>query len=282
MQFTEEDLASFMEKEKEKRRNIDGRQLLRRAREDAIAIGRQLDGVVLAPGGVAEASDAPFAAANTFLPSTMTRTMLGLAVHYVRAADGKGEIALSSFVVLRAAIECIASAHWLMSGGSRRENTERTLKRMWWDTMAAADMATTVDGNPDISKTYPLRRLITVIAQPIKGLDPESIFTSKRESLSGIVRKASAGLSPDDRNALYAAWMACAAVSHGNIAVSAGAGVAPGLIQNPSKHLIDNPVYASMASVAVADLRKTVELFESRAAEMHTHRNPNRASSGTA
>ena len=282
MQFTEEDLASFMEKEKEKRRNIDGRQLLRQVREDAVVVGKLLDGVVLAPGGVAEALDAPFATANTFLPSTMTRTMLRLAVYYVRAADDKGEIALSSFVVLRAAIECIASAHWLMSGGSRRENTERTLKRMWWDTMAAADMATTADGNPDISATYPLRQLITVIAQPIKGLDPESIFASKRESLSGIVRKASAALRPDDGSAFYAAWMACAAVSHGNIPVSAGAGVAPELIQNPSMHLIDNPVYASMASVAVADLRETVELFARRAAEMHTHQGHNSASSAPA
>lgn len=196
---------------------------------------------------------------------------LRLAVHYVQAADEPESPTLSSFVVLRTAIECVATAHWLMSGGSNRVRIERALKRMWWDTLNAADMAATADGDRDDSTLNDLRARISAITDPVKHLDVETIITSQRVSLSGLVEDASLALRREDPTALLAAWKVCAAVSHGNIPVSAGAGIAAELIQRPSQHPIDGPVYAQILSVTVTDLRAAVELWRDCATQQHSH-----------
>ena len=121
MEFRDEELGrviDFMEKEREKVRRIGGRSLLHEARLSYAGIGELIDRVELIPQGKAAAVDQPFAAAKTFLPSTLIRTQLRLASHYIQAADNTGSPTLSSFVVLRAAVECTATAHWLMSGGN--------------------------------------------------------------------------------------------------------------------------------------------------------------------
>jgi len=197
-----------------------------------------------------------------------------LAIHYVKAADEGSHPTLSSFVVLRAAIECTATAHWLMSGRSRGENVERALKRMWWDTQSAVDMATTADGNPDLSALDDLKDKIATITGPIKRLEATTVTESLRVRLSGLVEDASRLLRPDDPTAMYAAWMVCAAVSHGNIPVSAGAGLEAALVQQPSQHPIDEAVFAQVLSVALADLRTAAELFDRRAGEQHAHHRP--------
>lgn len=266
-----ERLIDFMEKEQEKARRIEGRNTLREARVSYAAIGELIDRIQLIPRGKAAAVDQPFAETNTFLPSTLIRTQLRLASHYIQAADESGTPTLSSFVVLRAAVECTATAHWLMSGGNHRENVERVLKRMWWDTQSAADMATAADSNPDLSGLSDLREKIASITRPIKRLDEEMITGSTRVRLSGIVENASRALRPDDPTAMYATWMVCAAVSHGNIPVSAGAGLEAALVQQPAEHPIDESVYAQLLSVVVADLATTAKLFERHAAEQHTH-----------
>lgn len=267
-----ERFTDFMAKEREKLSRIEGRRLLRDARAAYRSIDGGIDRVRVAPDGKAASVDAPFAATNTFLPSTLMATQLRLASQYIRAADGGASPGLSSFVVLKAAIECTASAHWLMSGGSHRETVERVLKRMWWDTQAAAEMATIADEDTDLSSLVDLRTKIEVISRPLKGCNEESITGSTRVRLSGIVKDASQALRPDDPAAMYATWMLCAAVSHGNLPASAGAGLAPALIQKPSRHLIDESLFAHLLSVAVADLASTVDLFDSYATAEHSHR----------
>jgi hypothetical protein len=269
-----ERFSAFMAQEHEKSRRIEGRRLLREARERYGPTEELIDRVRVIPGGKAAAVDKRFAATNTLLPSSFIRTQLRLAMHYIRAADDTVTPMLSSFVVLRASVECTATAHWLMAGDSHRESVSRVLNRMWWDTQSAAEMATAGDGNSDPRALDDLRGRIAAIVHPIKGLDAETITQSTRIRLSDLVKKASRALRPNDPGALFATWMACAAVSHGNIPVSAGAGLAAALIESPSKHPIDEAVYAQLLSVAVADLRTTAGLFERRAVERHAHQRP--------
>lgn len=277
MEYGDDEFQRFMaftENERKKRKVIEGRRLRLEARTRLDEVEALIESVEIAIDGRAADVDRPFAASNVFLPSTLIRTQLRLAVHYIRAADERAAPELSSFVVLRAAIECAATAHWLLSGDSLRVRIERVLKRMWWDTQSAADMATTADGNPDLTALNDLRALMSAIAQPIKRVDVDSIASSSRQRLSGIVEDASRAARPTDPTTMHAAWMVCAAVSHGNIPVSAGAGLDAALIQNPSKHPIDGTVYASILSETVTDLRTIAELFQQYAAEGYLHRRP--------
>lgn len=265
---------AFMENERKKLSVIGGRRLRAKAQDQLGEIEALIESVQVADGGRAADVDRPFAVRNVFLPSTMILTQLRLAVHYIWAADERPTPALSSFVVLRAAIECMATAHWLLAGDSLRIRIERVLKRMWWDTQTAADMATTADGNPDLTALNDLQKLISAIAQPIKRVDVDSITSSERPKLSRIVEDASRAVRPTDPSTMHAAWMLCAAVSHGNIPVSAGAGLDAALIQNPSKHPIDATTYAYVLSETVKDLGTISGLFRNYAAEGHPHQRP--------
>ncbi|SEI10127.1 MULTISPECIES: hypothetical protein [unclassified Leifsonia] len=274
MALDDDDFAQFvsmMEELRAKARRIEGQRLLSQASKDLSKVQDLIDRVQVEEGGVAAALDQSFAASGTLLPSTLIRTQLRLAAQYLQAAHRAEPPELSCFVVLRAAIECAASAHWLMSGGSHRGNMGRILKRMWWDTLSAADLARTADENPDLSSLEDLRRRIADITGPVKRLDAESITNSPRVRLSGIVKDASEALRPEDPTILYATWMVCAAVSHGNVPVSAGAGITAASIQRPSQHPIDTVVFAQLVSVTTTNLRMTAELFERRAAERHKH-----------
>jgi hypothetical protein len=263
---------------REKSRRIEGRRLLREARQRSVEIREQIDGVRIAPGLVMARVDQRFDSTLTFQPSTMIRTQLRLAIHYVQAADeggfpvGKSQPpTLSSFVVLRAAIECTASAHWLLSGKNHRQSVERVLKRMWWDTDSAAEMATIADGAADRRVLLDLEERITRISGPIKGLDSAKIVDSKRIPLSTIVSDAGAALRPNYPTMMRAGWMLCSGIAHGNIPVSAGAGLTASSVQQPSKHLIDDGSYAYIFSAIVDDIHATAQLFERRAAEKHEH-----------
>ncbi len=263
---------AFMEREHEKRRRIEGRTLLSDARSLLADVGSAIERVKVIPGGRLAALDSPFDKEATLLPSTLIRTQLRLAHHYFVAADVGSSPSLSSFVVLRVGLECAATAHWLMSARNQREGVARVVKRMWWDSMSAADMAKTADGNPDLSTLDDLRNRINAITQRIKGLDTASIVTSNREHLSSLIRKAGHALRPDEPTAMEATWMLCAGISHGNVAISAGAGYTPATIQEPTRHLVDEATYAQILFVAVGDLQAAVDLFGRRAAEPLAHR----------
>lgn len=236
------------------------------------AIGELLDSVKILPGGRAFAVDRHFQ--ETFLPSDMVRTQLRLAEHYIKSACGGHTPALTSFVVLRVAIECMATAHWLISDPSLRGRVERFLKRKWWDTESALDMAVVADAEPDLSAVADLEEAIYEIAEPIKGLDPEKVTTSKRVALSSIVQEASRAVRPSYPTLMKSCWMACAGVSHGNIPISAGIGVEPHAVRNPSEHSISMNVYANFIEIAVTDLHTVVELFMLYATEEHPNRPP--------
>ncbi len=258
-----------------------GNQQLREARQRGIEIREQIDEVQVVLGGVMAAVDGRFALTRTFQPSTMIRTQLRLAIHYVQAADEGGfpgdksqPPSLSSFVVLRAAIECTASAHWLLSGKNHRESVERVLKRMWWDTTSAAEMATIADEEADRTGLLDLTKRISQIARPIKGLASKTIMESKRIPLSTIVADAGAALHPDYPTMMRAGWMLCSGIAHGNLAVSAGTGVTAASVQQPSQHLIDNGSYGHIFAAIVGDIHATAQLFERRAAEAHEHQRP--------
>ncbi|WP_123940271.1 MULTISPECIES: hypothetical protein [unclassified Frondihabitans] len=267
-------LAAMMEKERAKLFKVNGRRIMSEARKQLASLTEALDLLVVQPGGKADALDRHFANTVTFLPSTLIKTQLRLGVQYAEAADVRPWPTLASFVVLRTSIECTATAHWLMSVESQREGIARVLQRMWWDTMNAVDMAVESESDPDLSGVDDLRRRITAIAGPIKRLDADSIMESQRVSLSGIVRGASLSLHPDSPGALYAAWMTCAGISHGNVPISAGAGMSPESIQVPSKHPIDESTFGFLFAVAVADLAATVGLFRRWAAEQHSNLRP--------
>lgn len=227
------------------------------------------------------AADERFKSTGTFLPSTMIRTQLRLAVHYLKAADEGGfplgkpqPPTLSSFVVLRAAIECTANAHWLLSSSNQRQLVERVLKRMWWDTTNAIEMATTADGGPPGDALVDLQTRIEKIARPIKGLGSVNITKSDRPLLSRIVSDASAALRPHYPKRMHAGWMLCSGIAHGNIPVSAGAGISAATVQRPAEHLIDDGSYGYVFAAVVDDVESTVELFERRAHEAHQHRRP--------
>lgn len=267
-------LAAMMEREQAKLLKINGRRLVSEARKQLASLTEALNLLVVQPGGKADALDRHFANTVTFLPSTLIKTQLRLGVHYAEAADARPWPTLASFVVLRTSIECTATAHWLMSAESQREGISRVLQRMWWDTMSAVDMAAESESNPDLSGVEDLRQRITTIAGPIKRLDADAIMTSQRVSLSGIVRAASGSLHPDSPGALFGAWMACAGISHGNVPVSAGAGMSPESIQAPSKHPIDESAFGFLFAVAVADLATAVGLFGRWVAEQHSNLRP--------
>lgn len=235
-------------------------------------VGKLLDSVNIVPGGRAYAVDRHFQ--ETFLPSDMVRTQLRLAQHYIESACGGGAPALTSFVVLRVAIECMATAHWLIAGTSLRVRVERFLKRMWWDTESAVDMAVIADADPDLSAVRDLEETIHEIAEPIKGLDPEKVTTSKRVALSSIVKEASIAVRPSYPTLMQSCWMACAGVSHGNIPISAGIGVEPHAVRVPAEHPISMNVYANFLEIAVTDLQSAVELFLLYATEQHQSRRP--------
>jgi len=248
----------------------DPQEQVRIARARLDAVGELLDSVNVIPGGRASAVDYCFE--GTFLPSDMVRTQLRLAHHYIKSAcDGP---TLASFVVLRVAIECMATAQWLIADPSHRVRVERFLKRMWWDTQSAADMALVADANPDLSGVYDLEETIYEVAEPIKGLDPEKVTTSKRVALSSIVREASRAVRPSYPTLMESCWMACAGVSHGNVPISAGIGVGPHSVQTPSEHLISMNVYANFLEIAVADLQTTVTMFLRYATEEHQNQRP--------
>lgn len=236
------------------------------------SIGALLDSVKIVPGGRAFAVDRHFQ--ETFLPSDMVRTQLRLAQHYIESACGGGAPALASFVVLRVAIECMATAHWLIADPSLRGRVERVLKRMWWDTESAVDMAVVADADPDLSAVNDLEDTIHEIAEPIKGLDPDKVTTSKRVALSSIVQEASRAVRPTYPTLMQSCWMACAGVSHGNIPISAGIGVDPHAVHKPAEHPISMNVYANFLEIAVTDLHTTVELFMLYATEDHQNRRP--------
>lgn len=231
------------------------------------AIGELLDSVKVVPGGRASAVDRCFQ--ETFLPSDMVRTQLRLSQHYIKSACDGETPDLTSFVVLRVAIECMATAQWLIASPSLRVRVERFLKRMWWDTQSAMDMAVAADANPDLSAVYDLEEAIQEIAEPIKGLDPEKVTTSKRVALSSIVQEASRAVRPSYPTLMQSCWMACAAVSHGNVPISAGIGVSPHSVQSPSEHSISWNVYANFLEIAVTDLHTTVDFFIGYATEAH-------------
>lgn len=231
------------------------------------ATGELLDNVRIIPGGRASAVD--HCCQKTFLPSDMVRTQLRLARHFIESACNGPDPALASFVVLRVAIECMATAHWLIAATSHRVRVERFLKRMWWDTQSAVEMAVVADSSPDLSGVYDLEETIHEIAAPIKGLDPDKVTTSKRVALSSIVHEASRAVRPSYPTLMQSCWMACAGVSHGNVPISAGIGVAPHSVRNPSEHSISWDVYSNFLEIAVADLQTTVEFFVRYATEEH-------------
>lgn len=262
----------------EKSARIERQQMLRNARRRIPVIRDHIDTVRIVANGVMAGVDQRFDSTETFRPSTMIRTQLRLAAHYLQAADGNESPdseaqppTLSSYVVLRAAIESTASAHWLMSGKNHRESVKRVLKRMWWDTESAVEMAATADGNVDRSALEDLKKRITAISSPIKGLEVAKVTESKRMPLSTIVKDAGAALHPDYPSMMRAGWMLCSGIAHGNIPVSAGAGITPATVQLPSQHLIDDEAYAFVLSTIVEDLHLTALLFEKRAAEQHAH-----------
>jgi hypothetical protein len=269
-----ENFLLFMGREREKARNIEGRRLLKAVRTRLPLLDQRLDAVKVMSGGRLAALDQPFRETGTFLPSVQLRTQLRLASHYLHSADEGRPPGLRSFVVLRVAIECIATTHWLMSGDGHRESVERVLKRMWWDTHSAAEMATVVDGSPDQSAMDDLRRRISEITTPIKRLDAASILKSKRERLSRMVEVASRDLRPQEPSVLRATWMLCAGVSHGNIPLSAGAGVTAALIQSPSRHLVDEAVYAHIISVAVDYFEAAIGALVEFASRPQPHQPP--------
>lgn len=236
------------------------------------AIGELLDSVKIIPGARAFDVDRHFQ--ETFLPSDMVRTQLRLAQHYIKSACDGHPPALTSFVVLRVAIECMATAQWLIADPSLRGRVERFLKRMWWDTQSALDMAVVADADPDLSAVYDLEETIHEIAEPIKGLDPEKVTNSKRVALSSIVQEASRAVRPSYPTLMQSCWMACAGVSHGNVPISAGIGVEPHAVRKPSEHSISMNVYANFLEIAVTDLQTTVELFMLYATEEHQNRRP--------
>lgn len=262
--------AGFMDKERKKLLQIHGREEMRRGRAALIEASATLDAIVVAPGGVAASIDDAFAPTATLPPSSLIRTQLRLALHYLQTADTDPAPRLSSFVVLRVAIECIATGHWLMAP-NRREAILRALKRMWWDTQNAAEMAAVADGRSDPTELQALRERLATIVGPMKRVDVESVTGSQRPQLSGAVREASRSLREDDPTALQSAWMLCAALSHGNVPVSAGVGMAPALIQDPSKHLIDQPAFALVWSVVVDDFSTAVRMFEKYATTQQKH-----------
>lgn len=281
MDIDDENLSRVFADMREKTRRTEGRRLLREARQHALQISKEVDELRVAPGGVLAAVDQRFDSTQTFQPSNMILTQLRLASHYLQAADqgglrlGKWQYpTLSSFVVLRAAIECTASAHWLLSGANHRESVERALRRMWWDAVSAAEMATTADVDADHSALHDLEERINEILRPVKGLTLGQIVGSKRMSLSTVVADAGAALRPNDPTLMSAGWMMCSGIAHGNIPVSAGAGVTVALIQQPSQHVIDDSSYAFIFAGIVQDLDATVQLFKRRAVEQHKHRNP--------
>ena len=267
----------FMDGEHEKSRKIEVRRILADARSRLSVADGSIDAIAVATDGKLAALDMPFKVTKTFLPSAQLRTQLRLASHYLFSADQANPPGLPSFVVLRVAIECIATAHWLMSGDGHRDGVERVLKRMWWDSQSAAEMATVVDGDPDQSALGDLRSRIIQITASIKRLDSEIILDSRRERLSKMVENASRDLHPDQPSIMHATWMLCAGVSHGNIAISAGAGLSAALIQEPAKHLIDEAMYAQVLSAAVDDLEAAVEAFRAFAAQQHSHQRPDSA-----
>lgn len=236
------------------------------------SIGEFLDAVKIVEGGRAFAVDRHFE--QTFLPSDMVRAQLRLAQHYIESACSGDTPTLSSFVVLRVAIECIATAHWLIAEPSLRGRVERFLKRMWWDTASGVDMAVVADAEPDLSAVLDLEDTIHEIAEQIKGLDSEKVTNSKRLSLSSIVSEASCAVRPSYPTLMRSCWMACAGVSHGNIPISAGIGVEWRTVLNPSEHSISLTVYANFLEIAVDDLQTTVELFALYASEQHQNQRP--------
>ncbi|MFD5863892.1 hypothetical protein ACFWGP_02980 [Agromyces sp. NPDC127015] len=231
------------------------------------SVGELLESVTIIPGGRASAVDRCFQ--ETFLPSDLVRTQLRLSQHYIQSACNGQAPTLTSFVVLRVAIECMATAQWLIAANSHRVRVERFLKRMWWDTQSAVDMAVVADAIPDLNAVYDLEETIHEIAEPIKGLDPNKVTTSKRVALSSIVREASQAVRPGYPTLMQSCWMACAGVSHGNVPMSAGVGVAPHSVRTPSEHAISWSVYANFLEIAVTDLQTTVELFRRFAMEEH-------------
>ena len=276
--MNEDELARLLAHMREKTRQVEGRKLLRETRTRIGAIRDLIDRLRVAKGGVMSAVDKRFDSTQTFQPSTMILTQLRLAIHYAQAADEGGFLTggsrpptLSSFVVLRAAIECTASAHWLLSGKNQRESIERVLKRMWWDTVSAAEMATIADGDADRTALRGLEDRIAEISRPVKGLAPETIISSKRMSLSTIVAEAGASLRPEYPTQMHAGWMLCSGISHGNLPVSAGVGISPELVQHPSRHSLDIGTYAFVFAATVEDLHATTLLFERRASEEHEH-----------
>ncbi|MGZ0067568.1 hypothetical protein [Microbacterium arborescens] len=272
MEIDEEELGRISAFFEARIQEPDPQDHVRVARARLEAVGELIDKVKVIPGGRASAVDRCFE--ETFLPSDMVRTQLRLAQHYIGSACDGRTPALTSFVVLRVAIECIATAHWLIADPSHRVRVERFLKRMWWDTQSAVDMAVVANANPDLSAVYDLEETIHEIAEPIKGLDPEKVTTSKRVALSGIVREASRAVRPSYPTLMESCWMACAGVSHGNVPISAGIGVGPHSVRNPSEHPISMSVYANFLEMAVTDLETTVAFFLRYATEEHQNQRP--------
>lgn len=277
MDIDDGEFLRILKHEREKTLGILGRQALRDAPAEVDAVRELVERVEVPPDTVLGALDRCFAATGSFSPSTMIRTQLRLALQYLDDANTRSLIpspTLSSFVLLRVAIECTATAHWLLSGKNRKHGVERMLKRMWWDTYSAYEMARSADETTDRSQLADVEHLVRAIAAPIKGVDADSVLASDRISLSTIVKNASASLRPDYPTAMLASWRLCAGISHGNVPISAGAGVTPATIQMPRHHLLNTGAYGHVLAMLIDDVRRTGELFERQATQKLTHRPP--------
>lgn len=258
---------------------LDREEMLRQARARIPEIRSRIEAVQIVVDGIMASIDRRFKPTSTFLPSSMIRAQLRLALHYLHAADHResdddspGDPTLSSYVVLRAAIECTATAHWLLSGRNQRERVERVLKRMWWDTENAVHMAAIADGAAEHSASEDLRQRIEAICRPVKGLEATNVMNSKRVQLSTVVKDASAALRPDQPTMMYAGWMLCSGVAHGNIPISAGVGITPETVQLPSLHPMDMVAFAPVFAAICEEVELTIGLFETCASEQHAHR----------
>lgn len=263
--FDEAFFADFMEKERVKLREIRGRELRKRSRESYRLFASRLRAIEVIPGGFAASTDQPFAATGTLTPSNLIDIQIHLAATYIKHADSEERPSLSSFVILRVAIECLATAFWIMDAKSKRQAVERTLKRIWWDTANAESMAKTADPSFTSHVLDEVGELILRIAGPMKRLDADAIKTSARVSLSRLVDEASRAINPTDPGELFSTWKACAGISHGNIPISAGVGVSAQLIRMPAAHAIDEPAYAHMLWVISSSLDHVISMAEERA-----------------
>ena len=282
MDFDQAEFARILEHEHKKTLGIQGRRMLREARAEIDAVRELVESVEVRRDTFLDNLDQIFAPTGTFDPSTMVRTQLRLALRYLDDANGRDLVpspTLSSYVLLRVAIESAATAHWLLSAKDRRTGVERMLKRMWWDTFSAYEMALSADETTPRSQIDGVEQLIRRIAGPVKGVDADRIIESKRISLSSIVQEASADFRPDYPGGMLASWQLCAGVSHGNIPISAGAGMAPETIQDPSLHLLDTGDYGHVLTMVIDDVRRAAQLFERRATTPLAHRPPTKPTS---